>query len=253
MIQEPTLLFEFAYTPLEILAATAAMILGSLIQGAVGFGAALVVAPVLVAIDPRLVPGAGMVGFLFITMQSWLRERNQVVWAQVSWATVGRIPGSFLGAYILILLPLNAMGALVGSVVILGVLLSVCGWNIPIHRRSLVGAGVLSGVAGTISSVGGPPLALLYQNSTGPHLRATLGAYFTIAILTSLPLLYLVDRFHLSELIAGLVLAPGVWLGMYLSKFAIPYLDGGYTRMAVLWVCGASGLWVMVDALYNAY
>src|SRR5438034_6678902 len=44
-------------TPLQVLLAALAMAVGALVQGAVGFGASLVAAPLLVLVDVRLVPG----------------------------------------------------------------------------------------------------------------------------------------------------------------------------------------------------
>ena len=58
--------------------------------------------------------------------------------------------------------------------------------RLPINRGTLLPAGLLSGFAGTATSIGGPPLALLYQHSDRPGVRTTLAVYFTTGAAISL-------------------------------------------------------------------
>lgn len=46
--------------------------------------------------------------------------------------------------------------------------------RVPRRPGPLVGAGVVSRVTGTATSIGGSPLALMYQHESGPRVRATL-------------------------------------------------------------------------------
>ena len=80
------------------------------------------------------------------------------------------------------------------------VLLSASGLQLLPTPRSLIGAGTLSGFMGTTSSIGGPPMALLYQGTEGIRLRGTLAVFFTIGVLISLVALTAVGRFGLREL-----------------------------------------------------
>ena len=57
--------------------------------------------------------------------------------------------------------------------------------------RSLVVAGLASGFAATTTGVGGPPMALTYQNSDPATMRATISAFFSIGTLMSLGALWL--------------------------------------------------------------
>ena len=57
------------------------------------------------------------------------------------------------------------MTLLFGGLILLGVCLSLSGLRLPPIRGVLVGAGALSGVMGTVASIGGPPMALLYQDA----------------------------------------------------------------------------------------
>ena len=62
----------------------------------------------------------------------------------------------------------DALSLLFAVLVLLAVGLSVAGWHLAKTRPNLVGVGVLSGFMGTVSGIGGPPIALVYQQADGP-------------------------------------------------------------------------------------
>ena len=64
-------------------------------------------------------------------------------------------------------------------------------------------AGATSGVLGTATSIGGPPMALVWQRSTGARLRGTMSGFFLIGSVMSIGVLALtgaVDAEHLPHL-----------------------------------------------------
>ena len=50
-------------------------------------------------------------------------------------------------------------------------------------------AGATSGVLGTATSIGGPPMALVWQNSSGPKLRGTMSGFFLVGSVLSIAVL----------------------------------------------------------------
>ena len=60
--------------------------------------------------------------------------------------------------------------------------------------RSLMVAGLASGFAGTTTGVGGPPMALTYQNSDPATMRSTISAFFSIGSVMSVTALASQDR-----------------------------------------------------------
>lgn len=71
----------------------------------------------------------------------------------------------------------------------------------------------MSGAMATLTSVGAPPMGLLYQRSSFGHVRATLNAFFLFGALASVGalLLYrLIDRSDVGLMVA---LLPAIWLG----------------------------------------
>jgi hypothetical protein len=55
-------------TPIKLLAACAAVTIGSTVQGSVGLGLGLVAAPILALIDPMLIPGPILLCGLVLTL-----------------------------------------------------------------------------------------------------------------------------------------------------------------------------------------
>jgi hypothetical protein len=122
------------------------------------------------------------------------------------------------------------------------VALSVVRWRPHPTVPALLVAGVVSGAGGTASAIGGPPVALLYQNAHGARVRATLGAYFAAGSLLSLAGLLLGGQFSADAVQAAAVLVPFMIAGFALSGPARRLLDHGWTRPAVLVLAGAGAL-----------
>ncbi len=97
-------------------------------------------------------------------------------------------------------------------------------------------------MTGTISSIGGPPMALLYQDAAGSRLRGTLSGFFVVGVLMSLAALIAIGRFGVAEFRLGLMLVPGSLAGFVISGRTAAIADkGSLTRIAVLTVSGVSG------------
>ena len=234
---------------LPALAANAAVAFGATVQGAVGFGMALVAAPLLVLIRPELVPGPLLINGLALTLLVARRERDSIDLLGVKWALVGRVPGVALGALALASIPVKEMSLLVGLAVLAGVALGFARLKLSPSPRILLGAGLLSGVFGTIASIGGPPLALVYQHEPGPRLRGTLAGYFIVGALMSLAALIAVGRYGADELVWTLVLLPGTVLGFACSSRFTDWVDAGRTRRAVLGITVAAGVAAVLRSL----
>jgi uncharacterized membrane protein YfcA len=224
--------------------------IGSLVQGGVGFGSLLIAAPLLVLIEPRLVPGPVLVPGLLLSLLMARRDRSGLDLSGVGWAFAGRVPGSVVGALILAGLPEGGFELLVGVTVLLGVLVSVTSLRIRPTPLVLAVAGFVAGITGTTTSVGGPPVALVYQHHSGDKLRGTLSAFFVMGSLLSMATLALVGRFGVREALMGMLLVPGTVAGYACSTPLARWLDRGYTRAAVLGVSAAAGLVLVARRLF---
>src|SRR5438876_76179 len=140
-------------TPLSLLIASIAVAGGACLQSSVGFGLNLVAAPVLIAIDRRLVPGPAALLSLVLTILVAHRERDAIDLRGVGWALVGRIPGTVLGALTVAVLSERGLGIAFSVLLLVAVALSASGYALPRTARTLVGVGLLSGFMGTARHV----------------------------------------------------------------------------------------------------
>ncbi len=225
---------------------------GAILQGSVGFGLGMLAAPLLVLIDPNLVPAPLLLAALVLTLLAAFSERDSIDLKGVGWALVGRIPGTFIGAATLAVVSRSATTILVGIVVFVAIGLIGSGVNLSRTPRVLLAAGTLSGFMGTTTSIGGPPLAALYHNAPGAEIRGPMASFFVVGLVVSLSALAFVGRFGLAELYAGVFLLPGVVAGFAISRRIAPILDRGYTRVAVLTVSALAGLSVIVQVLVKS-
>ncbi len=232
-----------------MIAATAVMTAGAMLQGAVGFGLAMLSGPFLVALDPRLVPGPLLVAAFLMHGLVTYRDGREVDTSGLGLLLVGRLAGAVPAAVLVSHVPLVSMKLVVGAVVLAGVAMTALRGDVRATRTTLVGAGTVSGFTATVAGMGGPPVALLYQRAAGPRLRGTLAVYFVIGTIVSLCSLAAVGRFAWPELRLSLLLLPGVVLGYSFSHRLALYLDAGYTRRAVLAVSGLAALNAIATAL----
>jgi uncharacterized membrane protein YfcA len=238
-------------TPLEWLSAALVVVVGSVLQGAVGFGLGLLGAPLLVILDPSLVPGPLLASALLLSILVAFREHRTIDFRGVGWALAGRVPGTFLGAAVVAAVPRQQTSLLVGAMVLVAVVFFATGTRVARTRPSLFGAGTLSGFMATTSSIGGPAIALLYQDSHGGRVRGTLSGFFLVGLVLSLAALALVGRFGWSEMVSSVSLFPAVVVGFLLSARVAAVLDRGHTRTAILAASGLAGLAVFLEALVS--
>lgn len=229
------------------LIAIGAVTVGACIQGTLGFGLGLIAAPVLALVDKDLIPGPLLLIGVATTTTVFLRERGSVDWRGMKWAIVGRVAGTAIGAWAVVAFSKDALIVALSFSVILGVVMSVAGWNFRPTTPSLIGAGTLSGIMGTLTSIGGPPMALVYQKESAQRLRSTLAGFFLVGATLSVASLFAGGEFGWHELRLGLALIPGLVLGLGSSRKVARFLDNRYTRPAVLGFSALSSLTLLIQ------
>ena len=182
-----------------------------------------------------------------------MRERRDVIVEDLKYAIVGRTIGTLPAAYAVKAFPKSAYELLFAALVILGVVLSALGWHVVRSRRNVVLASVVSGVMSTVSSMGGPPMALLYQNEEGPAIRATISAIFTVGGFITLAGLWWAGRFGVVEFLLGLLLMPGILIGFVISGFTTELADRVRLKPAILTISAISALAVIYKALTSNF
>lgn len=217
---------------------------GALLQVSIGFGLGMIAAPVFSLVDPALAPVAVLLLAGGVTATVLLRERGRADLRGCGWALAGRVPGVLAGTVLVVALPSRYLSLFIAGVVLVGVAVSMAGYVPQQRRATVVLAGMASGLMGTATSVGGPPMALVWQRLRGPELRATMSAFFLAGSLMSLTALTAAGTVGAHALWGAVLLAPAAGAGVLLSRPLTRRLNVRRTRVAAtaLAVAGASVL-----------
>ncbi len=222
---------------------------GASVQGAVGFGANLIAAPLLVLLSDHYVPGPVTVASGALNLLVTWRSPSGHVDPTVSTAILGQVAGAVAAGAVISVLPGDALSILFAVLVLAAVALSLHGRRLLPTSRNLAGAGVTSGFMGTISGIGGPPIALAYLGLEPHALRATLARYFLVGNIVAIPTLMLVGRLGGEELLPCLVLLPGAVAGFLASGWLARHLDRATARPVVLGLSSAAAVAVLLRTL----
>jgi hypothetical protein len=235
----------------SMLAVGAIVAAGAALQASVGIGFAVLAAPLLVILAPELVPGPMLLLGLLLAAMTTTREFRSVDVRQLSLAMTGRIAGTAAAGALIALLPLSVFGSVFAVMILAAVGLSMTRWHLLPTPRNLIAAGLLSGFMGTITSVGSPPIGLVYQNAPGPKVRATISAFFMLGASFSLVTLALVGRFTAAQAATSVWLVPSVMLGFLVSRIFVRHVDKsrGALKRAVLGVSAVAALALLLKPL----
>lgn len=229
-------------------AAVAVVLLASAVHGVVGFGLNLVAVPVLLLLDASYVPGPALAAGLVLALLMVGRELPALD-RRLGWAVLGLLPGTALGLLLLTAVAPDRLGVPLGVLVLVAVGLSALRWRPFPTRRALAFAGTVSGLLATSTSIGGPPMALLYAGSSGAELRSTLSAFFVAVDLLALVALGATGELGAHEAAVSAAFLPAVVAGFLLSGPLRPLVDRGRTRPAVLAVSALAAVGVVLQGL----
>ncbi|MCV6587593.1 MAG: TSUP family transporter [Marinobacterium sp.] len=223
--------------------------LGIALQAVIGIGFGLVAAPLLFLINPAFVPVPILIAGTCLSLIVVLHQRQQQQWRRIMPAILARLPGAWLGAWLLLQLSAPLLGLLFGGTLLLAVLLSLVHISLPFNRTSLCLAGFSSGLIGTATSVGGPPMALVYQHQPRLDTRNELAAFFLLGTPGSIVMLALQGGITTQQLQLSVAILPGVILGYLLARLIEGRWAIDNARKPLLVVSGLSALLVLVRSV----
>ncbi len=236
-------------SPAEFAWVTAAMFLAAFVQGSIGFGLAMVAAPLVLMVDQRFVPAGMIMVSPMLTTLMVVRERHHIKLRRVGWLVLGNLVGTVFAVAALVRLDERLFDIVFAVSVLLAVAISLVGVVPQLTTRNSVMAGWLSGLMGTLTSIGGPPVALFYQNEAGSRVRADLSAYFLVCALFAMIALIAAGKLGRTEALLGLHLVPGLVAGFAFSFLGARLIDRGWVKPAVLALSGVSAVVVLVRTL----
>jgi len=231
-----------------------AAFIGGFMRGFVGFGAALVVVPVLsLAYEPRLaVPAMTVVGIrtLFQLLPEAVRTAERPIVVPMALAVLLAAP---LGTLILVSVSPVLMKVVISVLVVTMVAMLARGWRLEgeVGWPVLVGSGIAGGLIQGAAGIGGPPVVavMLSRPGTPTQQRGNVLALMTAISISSLLPQWYFGLFTREAIVTGLLLLP-IYGGSILlgSRY---FARGGqrYFRNAALIMLGLIGTATLIAAL----
>jgi hypothetical protein len=221
------------------MAATVAI--AACVQGTIGFGFALIVAPVLAFFRPELVPVSLLFLMMPLNLFTVLRELKVFDWKGFSWITMGRAFGAIAGVGVLAALSSRALNPLIGVATIAAAVATVVAPAFSPNRRAFMTVGLITGIAETATGIGGPPLALAYQHHRPEVLRSTVAGCLLAGQILSLAVLGLTGRATVHHMMSAALLVPFLAIGGLASSSVRHRVNGRLLRGLVLLFAVTSG------------
>ena len=251
IVSETEAMFDvyFQITPLQVLLLTLIMTLGAALQGSAGYGMALLVSPILLLIAPTLIPGPLISAAFFLTILMLIREKQSIDFKGLQWASIGMIIGVTVGTLLLYRISTELVSIVFAISILFAVLISISGFKFKPEPWVVLLAAIIAGFMGIITTTAGPPLAIVYQESEGGHLRSMIGGVFIIGSIASFISLAIIGRFGVNEFLHSLILYPGILLGYLVSNKVIRNFDNAVIRPLVLGISALSGIVILIRQL----
>lgn len=209
----------------ELVVVGVAVALAAMLQGSIGFGMGMIAAPVVALVQPTLLPATLVLLAAVVTTLTLVTDRQHVDLRGTGWALTGRVPGSVAGAAVVALAPDRVLALLVAAVVLAGTVITGLGWRPEPTKGALLTAGAASGLFGTATSIGGPPMALVWQGHHGARLRGTMSAFFLVGSAVSVATLAVAGAVDAEIMRAVVLLLPMPVVGFVLSRGLNRVLD----------------------------
>ncbi|WP_246668444.1 sulfite exporter TauE/SafE family protein [Bradyrhizobium elkanii] len=218
------------------------------VNGALGYGFSSLTVPVaLVFYTNRVLNPAVVIVEVFVNLYVLCINLSGVpaVWRRVLPILIGMLPGIAVGAFALTSLQPGWTKFATYSIILPLILLQAAGWRRPIQSQWLVGLpfGTMLGVLYSVTTISGPPLAILFNNQglVKDEFRAGLALVrVTESSLTAIAY-YKLGLFIDESRSILLVLVPCVVLGIPLGAWLIRRLDAETFRR----ICMSFDAWVV--------
>src|ERR1700748_1283786 len=228
------------------------------VNGALGYGFSSLTVPVaLVFFANRVLNPAVVVIEVFINLYVLFINLNGVraVWKRVLPILIGLLPGIAVGASVLASLQPGWIKFGTYTVILPLILLQAAGWRRPIRSTWLIGLpfGAALGVLYSVTTISGPPLAILFNNQglVKNEFRAGLALVRVAESSVTAFVYYQLGLFVAESENTLLVLIPSVAIGIPLGSYFIRRLDPETFRRICMsfdaWVVGFGFSRVLID------
>jgi uncharacterized protein len=218
------------------------------VNGALGYGFSSLTVPVgLLFYTNRVLNPALVLIEVFINLYVLFINRASVpaVWRRIYPIIVGLLPGVAVGSYFLASIHPSWLKFATYSLLLPLILFQAAGVRRPIQSERLIGVpfGAGLGFLYSVSTLSGPPLALLFNNQglVKEEFRAGLGLIRVVESSLTALAYYHIGLFTAESRGITSIIVPGVLLGIPLGAYMIRRLDPETFRR----VCMSFDIWVV--------
>ena len=219
------------------------------VNGALGYGFSSLTVPVaLVFYANRVLNPALVVIEVFINLYVLYINRSsiQAIWKRVFPILIGLVPGVIVGSLFLVSLNPGWIKFFTYAILLPLILAQAAGVRRPIERERLIGLpfGMGLGFLYSVTTVSGPPLAILFNNQglVKTEFRAGLGLVRVAESSLTAVVYYHLGLYSMESLNLLSVIVPSVLVGIPVGAYAIRRLDAETFRRFCMsfdaWVVG---------------
>ncbi len=231
-----------------VLVLTGITLLAAFVNGALGYGFSSLTVPVaLVFYTNRILNPALVVIEVFINLYVLFINRQSVpaVWKRVFPILVGLAPGVAIGSFLLASLHPGWIKVVTYAVLLPLILVQAAGLRKPIRSERLIGLpfGMGLGFLYSVTTVSGPPLAILFNNQglVKKEFRAGLGLIRVAESSLTAIVYYHLGLFAVESQSVLWTIVPSVLVGIPLGAYLIRRLDAETFRR----ICMSFDTWVV--------
>lgn len=233
-----------------LLVSALALLFGSAVEAATGYGVAVVALPVMDLAFPSHMPALLiLLGPPLIALMVGI-ERSYIDAPAVVQVSSGLIFGTVLAIPVLALVSGRPLRLLFGCATLAALV------PLTVMRSGMVrtpprsfAAGLASGFMGTATGISGPPLAVVFAHERGPTVRSTLGVIYGVGSAFSIGALLLAGRIDTTDLWLAVLLTAPVVAGFGAGRLLLRRVSRRLLHFAVLAVVGGCAAILFLTAI----